>query len=86
MAPATINRRLSALRSLVALGKEFGYVTFDLATKNVRAEAYRDTRGPEPDIMVLLLEYAKAQPHTGQGGARCGDIPAAGLRPRLATR
>jgi integrase/recombinase XerC len=63
MAPATINRRLSALRSLVALGKEFGYVTFDLATKNVRAEAYRDTRGPEPDIMVLLLEYAKAQPH-----------------------
>ena len=59
----TINRRLSALRSLVALGKEFGYVTFDLATKNVRAEAYRDTRGPEPDIMVQLLEYAKAQPH-----------------------
>ena len=62
LAPATINRRLSALRSLVALGKEFGYVTFDLATKNVRAEAYRDTRGPEPDVMVLLLEYAKAQP------------------------
>jgi integrase/recombinase XerC len=63
VAPATINRRLSALRSLVALGKEFGYVTFDLATKNVRSEAYRDTRGPEPDIMVVLLEYAKAQPH-----------------------
>jgi integrase/recombinase XerC len=63
MAPATVNRRLSALRSLVALGKEFGYVTFDLATKNVRAEAYRDTRGPEPDIMVVLLEYAKAQQH-----------------------
>jgi integrase/recombinase XerC len=63
VAPATINRRLSALRSLVALGKEFGYVTFDLATKNVRSEAYRDTRGPEPDTMVVLLEYAKAQPH-----------------------
>jgi integrase/recombinase XerC len=63
VAPATINRRLSALRSLVALGKEFGYTTFDLATKNVRAEAYRDTRGPESDVMVLLLEYAKAQPH-----------------------
>jgi integrase/recombinase XerC len=63
LAPATINRRLSSLRSLVALGKEFGYVTFDLATKNVRAEAYKDTRGPEPDIMVLLLEYAKAQRH-----------------------
>ena len=35
VAPATINRRLSALRSLVSLGKEFGYITFDLATKNV---------------------------------------------------
>ena len=63
VASATINRRLSALRSLVALGKEFGYVAFDLATKNVRAEAYRDTRGPDPDIMVELLKYAKAQPH-----------------------
>jgi integrase/recombinase XerC len=63
VAPATINRRLSSLRSLVALGKEFGYVSFDLATKNVRAEAYRDTRGPDPDIMVALFEYAKAQPH-----------------------
>ena len=63
LAPATINRRLSSLRSLVALGKEFGYVAFDLATKNVRAEAYRDTRGPETDIMVALLEYAKEQLH-----------------------
>jgi integrase/recombinase XerC len=63
IAPATINRRLSALRSLVALAKEFGYVTFDLSTKNVRSQAYRDTRGPERDIMVELLQYAKAQPH-----------------------
>jgi integrase/recombinase XerC len=68
VAPATVNRRLSALRSLVALGKEFGYVTFDLATKNVRSEAYRDTRGPEPDTMMVLLEYAKAQPHRAKAG------------------
>jgi len=63
VAPATINRRLSALRSLVALAKEFGYVAFDLSTKNVRSEAYRDTRGPERDVMAALLEYAKGQPH-----------------------
>ena len=62
VAPATINRRLSALRSLVALGKEFGYVAFDLSTKNVRSESYRDTTGPAPDVMVALLEYAKPQP------------------------
>jgi len=54
LSPSTINRRLSALRSLVALGKELGFVTFDLATRNVRAEAYRDTRGPEPDAMAAL--------------------------------
>src|SRR5712671_6637806 len=42
LSPSTINRRLSALRSLVALGKELGFVTFDLATRNVRAEACRD--------------------------------------------
>ena len=63
LSPSTINRRLSALRSLVALGKELGFVTYDLATRNVRAEAYRDTRGPERDMVVMLLEYAKAQPH-----------------------
>jgi integrase/recombinase XerC len=63
VAPATINRRLSALRSLVSLGKDFGYVVFDLTTKNVRSQAYRDTRGPERDVMVALLEYAKGQPH-----------------------
>ncbi len=59
----TINRKLSALRSLVALGKELGFVTFDLATRNVRAEAYRDTRGPEPDAMAALIQEALAHPH-----------------------
>jgi integrase/recombinase XerC len=63
VAPATINRRLSALRSLVTLGKEFGYVLFDLTTKNVRSQAYRDTRGPKHDVMATLLDYAKGQTH-----------------------
>jgi integrase/recombinase XerC len=63
VASATINRRLSALRSLMALGKEFGYVAFDLTTKNVQTQAYRDTRGPERDVMAALLEYAKDQSH-----------------------
>jgi integrase/recombinase XerC len=63
LSPSTINRKLSALRSLVALGKELGFVTFDLATRNVRAEAYRDTRGPEPDAMAALIQEALAHPH-----------------------
>ena len=63
LSPSTINRKLSALRSLVALGKELGFVTFDLSTRNVRAEAYRDTRGPEPDAMAALIQEALAHPH-----------------------
>lgn len=54
VAPATINRRLSALRSLVSLGKDFGYV-FDLTTKNVPSQAYRDTRGQAARDTALFL-------------------------------
>jgi integrase/recombinase XerC len=80
LSPSTINRRLSALRSLVALGKELGFVTFDLATRNVRAEAYRDTRGPEPDAMAALDPGGTRSPTQSQGSARCGNISAPGLR------
>jgi integrase/recombinase XerC len=65
-APATINRRLSSLRSLVSLANEFGAVSFEICTKNVRSERYRDTRGPEPSLMGTLLAYAKNQPHAAK--------------------
>ena len=63
LSPNTNNRRLSALRSLATLGKELGFVSFDLATRNVRAEPYRDTRGPEPDAMAALIQQALAHPN-----------------------
>ena len=43
---ATINRRLAALRSLVQLARTLGIVPWTLEVRNVRAESYRDTRGP----------------------------------------
>jgi integrase/recombinase XerC len=43
---ATINRRLAALRSLVKLTNTLGLVSWTLAVENVKAQAYRDTRGP----------------------------------------
>jgi integrase/recombinase XerC len=46
---ATINRRLAALRSLVQLARK-------LEVKNVRAESYRDTRGPGRRGVRLLLD------------------------------
>jgi integrase/recombinase XerC len=59
--PATINRRLSALRAVVALARTLGLITWSLDIKNLRAEAYRDTRGPERKGVQALLAIATAQ-------------------------
>jgi len=53
---ATINRRLAALRSLTHLARTFGLVPWKLEVQNVRAEAYRDTRGPGKQGFRCLLE------------------------------
>ena len=46
LSPATVNRKLAALRSLVKVARMVGLVTFTLDVENVRSQAYRDTRGP----------------------------------------
>jgi len=46
LSPATINRRLAALRSLVKLARTLGLVGWTLEIGNAKARAYRDTRGP----------------------------------------
>jgi len=53
---ATINRRLAALRSLVQLARTLGIVPWTLEVQNVRAESYRDTRGPGRRGVRLLLD------------------------------
>src|SRR6185503_5470801 len=53
---ATINRRLAALRSLTHLARTFGLMPWKLEVQNVRAEAYRDTRGPGKHGFRCLLE------------------------------
>lgn len=55
LAPATVNRRLAALRSLVALGRTLGLVPWTLEVGSVKSEAYRDTRGPGEDGSRRLL-------------------------------
>ena len=59
LAPATVNRRLSALRSVVQLGAMLGRVTWRLAVENVDRAAYRDTRGPGRDGVRALFDAAK---------------------------
>ncbi|MEJ2744799.1 MAG: tyrosine-type recombinase/integrase [bacterium] len=44
--PATVNRRLSALRSVIALAKTLGLISWTLEIANEKTASYRDTRGP----------------------------------------
>src|SRR5438445_2799756 len=46
LAANTINRRLTALRSLVKLGRTLGLVSWTIEVQSVKADPYRDTRGP----------------------------------------
>lgn len=46
LAPATINRKLSALRSVVTFGRMVGAVAWTLELPGVESAKYRDTRGP----------------------------------------
>lgn len=46
LSPATVNRRLAALRSLLKLARMLGLSTLQLEVSNLPAECYRDTRGP----------------------------------------
>lgn len=44
--PSTINRRLSALRSLLALAHDLGLIEWSARIKGLRAITYKDVRGP----------------------------------------
>lgn len=55
--PATVNRRLSSLRKLLAVAATLGVSSWQLSLPGVRVEAYRDTRGPGVDaIQEVILQ------------------------------
>ncbi|RME25143.1 MAG: integrase [Deltaproteobacteria bacterium] len=55
LAASTVNRRLASLRSLVKLANTLGLLPWELQVKNLRAESYRDTRGPGSEGFARLL-------------------------------
>ena len=55
LAPATVNLRLTALRSLVGFAQLIGRVEWTVAVANVRSQAYRDTRGPGRGAVRRIL-------------------------------
>lgn len=62
LSPATINRRLAALRSLTKLARLVGKTTWALEVPNLPSEAYRDTRGPGRVAVQALLTAAEGAP------------------------
>jgi integrase/recombinase XerC len=56
LAVATRNHRLSALRSLVKLGRMLGVITWSLEVSPAKAQKYRDTRGPGKEGVQEMLK------------------------------
>jgi len=55
LAPATVDRRLSALRSWVDQARRFGLISWKLEVSDIRIEKYRDTRGPGLEKVQAVL-------------------------------
>ena len=60
LAPATIARRLAAIRSMVRLARTLGYCTFTIEIDDPKVQKYRDTRGPGLDGWKAMRTTAEA--------------------------
>lgn len=59
LAGATINRRLSAIRSLTTLARAVGLIDWTVEVPGVKQVAYRDTRGPDGEGMRRLFKTTR---------------------------
>lgn len=66
LAPATVARRLAAIRSMVELGRTLGYCSIEILIGDPKVEKYRDTRGPGEEgvkaMMSALRSAAESPP------------------------
>ena len=56
--PATRNRRLSAIRSALKLGRTLGLLTWTLEIQGEKVRPYKDTAGPGEDAYRAMLAVA----------------------------
>lgn len=68
MAPATVNNRIAAVRSMVRLARLLGMVEWTVEIEGIRLRSYRDTAGPGLPAVTKLIGVASRQP--GIVGAR----------------
>ncbi|MGO9459330.1 MAG: tyrosine-type recombinase/integrase [Rhodomicrobium sp.] len=61
LSPASINRSMSALNSLVASARRHGITILRLEAKGVKSRAYRDTKGPGVRGVQNMLAAANEQ-------------------------
>lgn len=61
LSPATINRRLAAIRSLVQLAKALGLVSWNVEIENQQSQAYRDTKGIEIESINKIISYLESK-------------------------
>lgn len=61
LAAATINRRLAAIRSLIKMGRVLGAIGWTIDVPSVRAQPYRDTKGPSTKVYQRLISRLTAR-------------------------
>ena len=61
LSPATQNRRLSALRSLVEMAGTLGLVHWQLKVRRTKNEPYRDTAGPGLETYRKMVKRTRAR-------------------------
>lgn len=66
LAPATINRRLAALRKICETAATLGWIAWTLRVRGVRGEAREDRRGPDRGHWRGMLATAEAEAAGGE--------------------
>jgi len=66
VAPRTINRRMSAIRSMLKVGRMVGIINWSVEVENTNVASVRDTRGPGRDAIAEMMRALA-------GRARDGD-------------
>ncbi|HEY7201854.1 MAG TPA: tyrosine-type recombinase/integrase [Candidatus Dormibacteraeota bacterium] len=62
LSPATVNRRLAAIRSLVKMARLHGLISWTVDVEGERVEPYRDTRGPgRPAVRRMVDRLDEAE-------------------------
>ena len=61
-APATINRRIAAIRSLIHIGNLLDLVTWKIDVENVKSSKYRDTAGPGETVVSQIFQELRGRP------------------------